>query len=40
MDKYPDKLKNRPKTEYVNDYISIMRELDFHSGKTLELEQY
>ncbi|MEK3984679.1 hypothetical protein MHB77_14955 [Paenibacillus sp. FSL K6-3166] len=40
MDKYPDKLKNRPKTEYVDDYISIMRELDFHSGKTLELEQY
>ncbi|HEY4429494.1 MAG TPA: phosphotransferase [Paenibacillus sp.] len=40
MDKYPDKLKNRPKTEYIDDYISIMRELDFHSGKTLELEQY
>ncbi|MEK5399042.1 phosphotransferase enzyme family protein [Paenibacillus sp. FSL K6-2859] len=40
MDKYPDKLKNRPKTEYVDDYISIMRELDFHSEKTLELEQY
>lgn len=40
MDKYPDKLKNRPKTEYVDDYISIMRELDFHSGKTFELEQY
>jgi Ser/Thr protein kinase RdoA (MazF antagonist) len=40
MDKYPDQLKNRPKTEYIDDYISIMRELDFHSGKTLELEQY
>ncbi|HBS44871.1 MAG TPA: hypothetical protein DEA91_11140 [Paenibacillus sp.] len=40
MDKYPDKLKNRPKTEYIDDYISVMRELDFHSGKTLELEQY
>ncbi|HEY2492897.1 MAG TPA: hypothetical protein VGI33_08300, partial [Paenibacillus sp.] len=34
MDKYPDQLKNRPKTEYIDDYISIMRELDFHSGKT------
>lgn len=40
MDKYPDKLINRTKTEYIDDYISIMRELDFDSGKILELEQY
>lgn len=37
---YPHKLTNRTKIEYIDDYFSIMRELDFQSEKILELEQY
>jgi len=40
MEKYPEKLISRTKTEYIDDYISIMRALDFHSEKILELEHY
>lgn len=40
MEKYPDKLINRTKNDYIDDYISIMRKLDFDAGKILELEQY
>lgn len=40
MEGYPDKLINRTKTDYIEDYISNMRELDFDSGKILELEHY
>lgn len=40
MEKYPDKLINRTKLVYIDDYISIMRELDFDSGKVIELEHY
>ncbi|MCL6602182.1 MAG: phosphotransferase [Paenibacillus sp.] len=40
MEIYPHKLIHRTKTDYIDDYISIMRELDFHSGKTLALVEY
>ncbi|MGZ9583076.1 phosphotransferase [Paenibacillus marinisediminis] len=40
MEGYPDKLIKRTKIEYIDDYISIMRELNVDSGKVLELEHY
>jgi Ser/Thr protein kinase RdoA (MazF antagonist) len=37
---YPDQLIHRTKNDYIDDYISIMHELDFHSAKILDLQQY
>lgn len=40
MERYPDKLINRTKVDYIDGYISNMQELHFDSEKTLELMQY
>lgn len=40
MENYPGKLIHRTKTDYIGDYLSIMREMGFASAKTLELQQY
>lgn len=40
MEIYPNKLINRSKFEYIDDYISIMREKSFDPDKILELQQY
>ena len=40
MTGYPHKLTKRTKIEYIEDYVSIMRELDYQSNKILELEHY
>jgi Ser/Thr protein kinase RdoA (MazF antagonist) len=37
---YPHDLMSRTKNEYIDDYITIMRDLDFEPTKILELEQY
>ncbi|WNS42357.1 phosphotransferase [Paenibacillus sp. MMS20-IR301] len=40
MQRYPDQLIQRPRTEYIDDYLSIMRELDSDPGQILDLEHY
>lgn|GEM_PF-640398 len=40
MESYPHQLINKTKFDYIDDYISIMREKDFDFGKILDLQQY
>lgn len=40
MQGYPDELIHRTKTDYIGDYLSIMRELDCASESVAALEQY
>lgn len=40
MQSYPEPLIRRTKTDYIDDYLSIMRELDCDPGQTLDLERY
>ncbi|OKP91675.1 hypothetical protein A3844_00680 [Paenibacillus helianthi] len=40
MKRYPHKLINRTKNEYINDYITIMGEMDWDSEKIQELKLY
>jgi Ser/Thr protein kinase RdoA (MazF antagonist) len=40
MQQYTEPLIRRTKADYIDDYISIMRELDCDPGQILDLEQY
>ena len=40
MENYPGKLINKTKIDYIDDYISIMKEKNFDFEKILDLEQY
>ncbi|WP_438496895.1 phosphotransferase enzyme family protein [Paenibacillus sp. IHBB 3054] len=40
MESYPHKLIHRTKTDYIDDYLTIMRQMDFAPAKILELQQY
>jgi Ser/Thr protein kinase RdoA (MazF antagonist) len=40
MEKYPYKLINKTKSDYIDDYISIMREVNYSPKRIIELEKY
>lgn len=40
MRRYPGTLLNRTKTEYIDDFISIMKRMGCENGMILDLEQY
>lgn len=40
MQGYPDQLIQRTRTEYIGDYLAIMRELNCDPGQILDLEHY
>lgn len=40
MENYPGKLIHRTQTDYIVDYLSMMREMGFAPAKILELQQY
>jgi Ser/Thr protein kinase RdoA (MazF antagonist) len=40
MENYPHKLVHKTKIDYIDDYISIMKEKNFDSDKIISLQQY
>ncbi|GKX67663.1 phosphotransferase enzyme family protein [Inconstantimicrobium mannanitabidum] len=40
MESYPHKLAHKTKIDYIDDYISIMKEKNFDSEKIIDLQQY